>query len=91
MLLQVLRARIANGWALGEFGGEFGQCVQTYAAPHGRDMFGNLRGSFSVAASLLPVCHDLERLESHLVARLPGHVRELAAIGAPRSSPREPR
>jgi hypothetical protein len=40
--LQVPRARMANGWALGEFGGEFGQCVQTYAAPHGRDIFGNL-------------------------------------------------
>ena len=33
---------MANGWALGEFGGEFRQCVQTYAAPHGRDIFGNL-------------------------------------------------
>jgi hypothetical protein len=42
MLLQAPRARIANGWALGEFGGEFGQCMQTYAAPHGRDIFGNL-------------------------------------------------
>jgi hypothetical protein len=26
------------------------------------------------------VCHDLERLDGHLVARLPGHVRELVAI-----------
>jgi hypothetical protein len=29
--LQVPRARMANGWALGKFGGEFGQGVQTYA------------------------------------------------------------
>jgi hypothetical protein len=29
--LQVPRARMANGWALGKFGGEFGRGVQTYA------------------------------------------------------------
>jgi hypothetical protein len=71
MLLQAPRARIANGWALGEFGGEFGQCMQTYAAPHGRDIFGNLSGSFNVAASLLLVCHDLERLDAILSRACP--------------------
>jgi len=29
--LQVPRVRMANGWALGKFGGEFGQGTQTYA------------------------------------------------------------
>jgi hypothetical protein len=33
--------------------------------------------------SFAAVCHDFERLDSHLVARLPGHVGELVAIGAP--------
>jgi hypothetical protein len=31
--LQVPRVRTANAWALGKFGGEFGQSTQTYAAP----------------------------------------------------------
>jgi hypothetical protein len=29
--LQAPRARVANGWALGKFGGEFGQGAQNYA------------------------------------------------------------
>jgi hypothetical protein len=29
--LQVPRVRMADGWALGKFGGEFGQGTQTYA------------------------------------------------------------
>jgi hypothetical protein len=29
--LQVPRVRMAKGWALGKFGGEFGQGTQTYA------------------------------------------------------------
>ena len=29
--LPVPRVRMANGWALGKFGGEFGQGTQTYA------------------------------------------------------------
>jgi hypothetical protein len=29
--LQLPRVRIANGWAFGKFGGEFGQGAQTYA------------------------------------------------------------
>ena len=29
--LQVPRVRLADGWALGTFGGEFGQGTQTYA------------------------------------------------------------
>jgi hypothetical protein len=40
--LQVPRVRMANGWALGKFGGEFGLSTQTYAGAHGRDIFRNL-------------------------------------------------
>jgi hypothetical protein len=29
--LQLPTVRMANGWALGKFGGEFGQGTQTYA------------------------------------------------------------
>ena len=55
--LQVPRARMANGWALGEFGGEFGQGVKTYAgAARARYIRKSLKlGSFNVAASLLGI------------------------------------
>jgi hypothetical protein len=35
--LQVPRVRMANGGALGEFGGEFDSACRLTPAPHGRD------------------------------------------------------
>jgi hypothetical protein len=39
--LQVPRVRMANGWAVGKFGGEFGLSTRTYAGAQGFDIFRN--------------------------------------------------
>jgi hypothetical protein len=36
MRLRVPEVRMANGWALGKFAGEFAQVTQTYTASHVR-------------------------------------------------------
>jgi len=47
--LQVPRVRMANGWALGKFGGEFAQVAQTYVGQLQSGLF--LRAYFAYTAS----------------------------------------
>ena len=53
--LQVPRVRMANGWALGKFGGEFAQVAQTYVGQLQSGLF--LRAYFAYTASDVRLWH----------------------------------
>ena len=92
---------LAGGTAINIVGGDidevlFAEAASSFGArsdrlrQRHRDV-GFLAGLDLLSIVLAAVCHDFERLDSHLVAGLPGHVGELVAIGAHVGAPREPR
>ena len=56
--LQVPRVRMANGWALGKFGGEFAQGTQTYVGLLQSGLF--LRAYFAYTASDVRLWHKAD-------------------------------